>query len=163
MHYWPVAVVVDENSKAYTMFTYDSFLNEEEALTWLETVKQNTRVLISYIYDDNKKVIYHDTVFDKLDNVKDVELNKDKYYARAIIHNSEDNSFYRWFSYDEYDSEEEAKNRIKEIKEQFKTYFAYIETQGEDGNNKISYYENNVDLLGNVTYWDQTQKGSNKR
>ena len=51
MHYWPVAVVVDENSKAYTMFTYDSFLNEEEALcSSLEKVipKDGKQVKVSF-------------------------------------------------------------------------------------------------------------------
>ncbi|MBQ6546632.1 MAG: hypothetical protein IJL74_01380 [Bacilli bacterium] len=153
--YWPIAIVQDKGTgKTYTMFTYDSCSSKEDASQWLNNVKKNIRVLFSYIHDDDKKIIDYDTFFDRIDRSKDINIEKGKYYARAIVENDADNSVCRWVSYDAFNSLEEAKARIEEIKGDFKTYFDYVETADDNGK-CVPYYENNVDVLGNVKYWDQ--------
>lgn len=161
--YWPMAIVLDyEDGNVRTMLTYDS-CSEEEAHKYLEGLAKNYRVLISYIHDSNKKIIYYDTIFDKLENVKDNTLNDGKFYSRAIVQNSENNSFCRWYSYDEFNSLGEAKSRINDIKFQFRTLFAYVEKVDSDGNKNIAYYENNLDPYGNVKYWDNGKTNSSRR
>ena len=163
--YWPIAIVQDKNKpdKTYTMFTYDSSASKEEALKWIDTVKNNLRVLFAYIHDDNKNIIYYDTPYDRLDGSKDISMEKGRYYARAIVQNDVDDSFYRWLSHDAFKNVDDAKERIEEIKGDFKTFFDYVETIDANGDKSIAYYENNVDVLGNVKYWDQTKSTGNRR
>ena len=161
--YWPMAIAQDyEDGNVHTALTYNS-CSEEEAHKWLDDLAKESKVLFSYIHDDNKNIVYYDTIFDKLDNVKNNVMNSGKFYSRAIIQNSEDNSFCRWYSYDEYSSLGEAKSRINDIKYQFRTLFSYVEKVDDDGNKSIAYYENNLDPFGNVKYWDSTKTNSNKR
>lgn len=161
--YWPIAIVLDyEDGSVQTMLTYNS-CSEEDAHKWIEELEKQYKVLFSYIHDDNKKIIYYNTIFDKYDNVKDNVLNSNKFYSRAIVQNSEDNSFCRWYSYDEYNTLGEAKSRINDIKFQFRTLFAYVEKVDSDGNKSIAYYENNLDPYGNVNYWDNGKTKSSRK
>ena len=108
--------------------------------------------------DDEEEEIPNELLNEKLDiimkKLEDINIEKGKYYARAIVENDADNSVCRWVSYDAFNSLEEAKARIEEIKGDFKTYFDYVETADDNGK-CVPYYENNVDVLGNVKYWDQ--------
>ena len=161
--YWPMAIVKDyEDGNVHSMLTYDS-CSEEDAHKWFDDIAKEARVLFSYIYDNNKKIIYYDTIFDKMDNLKEGTMNDSKFYSRAIVQNSEDNSFCRWYSYDEYNTLGEAKSRINDIKYQFRTLFAYVEKLDDSGNKSIAYYENNVDTFGSVKYWDSGKNNANKR
>lgn len=153
--YWPMAITQDlKTGVVETVFTYDGYSKYEDAIKWFDQMKTENRILFGCLHDDNENVQYYETIFDSLSNKENIDMKQNKYYAKAIIQDLGDDDIFRWISYDEYESLEDARKRIKAVENQFRTLFSYVETVNDKEEKIVAFYENHLDPFGNVNYWD---------